>query len=270
MSSGQPVPQKPYPPKPESDTNIMGVLGLILGLFGFFTIIAAPIGLVLSCKGLKHPQNGIAVAGLIVSIISTIWAAVWLGVLILYFGIFALFCGTMCFGISAAGNEAALQNAAETAIAQELEMQSWEVNVRDFSSDPPFSDTRTFTGTAIYTDQEFNEMAIDFAGDAEKVSGTWEINNIQLQGEPYEWTDPYAIDDGEAFDEMTDDSVDNMDGEAKDGETDAASDEAALDTAESDGADGTANDDASSDGDAPSPDDADLPTPLPTPRATPS
>lgn len=243
MSTGQPVPQKPYPPKPESDTNIMGVLGLILGLFGFFTMIAAPIGLVLSFKGLKHPQSGIAVAGLIVSIISTIWAAVWLGFLILYFGIFALFCGGMCFGISAAGNEAALRSAAETAIAQELEMQSWEITVRDFSSDPPFSDTRTFTGTAIYTDDQFNEMAVDFYGDAEKVDDQWEINDIQLQGEPYEWADPYAIDDDESFDEMTDDPVDNMDGEANDGETDAASDETT-----SGDADGTVDDDDSIDG----------------------
>ena len=201
---GSPAPQ-PYPQKPApSDANVYGIIGLVCGLLGFFTTVTAPIGLVLSYMGLKHPQNGIAIAGLIISIISTLYAAIMVAIMVLWFGAIAAMCGGGAFCMGMASDEMALQSAVRRNVAEELEMQSYEVTVDNFSSDPPFGgDAKTFTGRAVYTDEQGQYWAVDFSGDARKVESEWKINNLTIDSEPYEWSDPLAdgqFDDGAAFD----------------------------------------------------------------------
>ena len=225
MATGTPGPgPQSYPPQPpESDTNIMGILGLVLGMFGFVTTITAPIGLVMSYMGLKHPKNGIAIAGLIVSIISTIYALTVIAVVVLWFGAVAAMCGGcgMCMGL--AGDEMALQAEVRRQVATELEMQSYEVEIESYYADPPFSgDSKTITGTAVYTDETGTAMAIDFTADANKVDGEWEVSNVVFEGEPYEWIDPFAdgdfsYDGEEPFDSSFDSSIEGVDGTVLDG-----------------------------------------------------
>ncbi len=196
-----PVPPKPAPP----DTNIWGLFGLLLGLIGFFLWIAAPVGLVMSYLGLKHPNNGLAIAGLIVSIISTIWAAIILGFLLLYFGMWAAMCGScICLGMSAATDTLALENEVRTQVAEELELHSFEVVTHDFATEPVTGDDRWFSGTAVYDEESPQPKAIDFSGDAQKVNGTWQIISLQFQGEPYDWVEPVAFDEDleAAFEEL--------------------------------------------------------------------
>ena len=76
----------PQQPPPKSDTNVMGLIGLIMSIVGFFTLISAPIGLILSLFGLRHPQKGMAIAGVVVGIISTLYAAVIAAIMLMYFG----------------------------------------------------------------------------------------------------------------------------------------------------------------------------------------
>ena len=223
MSTGSPAPTpQPYPPKPpESETNVWGLIGLLLGIFGFFTWVTAPVGIVLSYIGLKHPRNGIAIAGLIVSIASTVFVAVLLSIVAIFFGSIAAFyaavCGCcLCSGMQAS-DQAALRAEVEKVVAEELEKEWYEVDVESFSSNPPFGgDAKTFTGTAVYTDEEGQQMAIDFAGDAEKVDGQWEVNNLNLQGEPYEWVDSFTEEDF-GSDDSFDSSIEGIDGTVWDG-----------------------------------------------------
>ena len=226
MSTGSPAPM-PHPQHPkssDSDANIWGIIGLIMGLFGFFTYITAPVGLVMSYMGMKHPRNGIAIAGLVVSIISTIYAIVVVVILVVWFGVIAAMCGSSCFCLGLASDEMALQRAVQDRVAEELELSSFEVRINGFSSSPPFSgDEKTFTGTAVYSDDSGTEMAIDFSGDAEKVDGQWEVNSLILEGEPYEWFEPFADDEftfDDQFDtpaEAFDNSIEGIDGTELDG-----------------------------------------------------
>ena len=224
--SSYPAPQ-PLPPKPaESDTNIWGIVGLIMGLFGFFTWITAPVGLVMSYIGLKHPRNGIAIAGLIVSIFSTLYALTAVVILVLWFGAIATMCGSGCFCLGLASDEMALQRAVQDEAAVKLQLQSYEVEIRNLTSNPPFgTDSRSFDGTAVYTDENGQKVAVDISGDVEKVDGQWEVTNLNIDSEPYEWIDPFADDefniDGEFDAGMSDDSFDSsiegIDGTVLDG-----------------------------------------------------
>ena len=228
MSSGSPAPMpQPHPSQPhESETNVWVLIGLLLGIFGFFIWVTAPAGILLSYIGLKHPRNGIAMCGLVVSIASTVFVATMIAIIALMFGSIAAFyaavCGCcLCSGMQA-GDQAALRAEVEKVVAEELDKPWFEVDVPSFSSNPPLGgDAKTFTGTAVYTDDEGQKMAIDFAGDAEKVDGQWEVNNLNLQGEPYEWVDSFSTDDMDADDMGADDgfdsSIEGTDGTVWDG-----------------------------------------------------
>lgn len=62
---------------------IIGLLGLICGFVGFGVPICAVlgfplalVGLILSAVGMKKNKNGVAIAGLVISIIATVFTAV--------------------------------------------------------------------------------------------------------------------------------------------------------------------------------------------------
>ena len=77
-------------------SNTWGLAGLIVSLVGLLLCgILSPIGLILSIVGLRRPQQrGLAVAGLIIGIIGTVWLVV---VAIIGFGTMAA-----CVGIGGA------------------------------------------------------------------------------------------------------------------------------------------------------------------------
>ncbi len=77
-------------PAPTTRVNGLGIAGFVVSLvslgLGYFFVIASIVGLVLSIVGMclrkKYTScNGLAVAGLVLGIISTlIWAIVWIAV----------------------------------------------------------------------------------------------------------------------------------------------------------------------------------------------
>lgn len=62
---------------------VLGIISVLIGFSGSFAwvgIITGIIGIILGVLGKKNEQpgqHGMAVAGLVLSIIGTIWAAVW-------------------------------------------------------------------------------------------------------------------------------------------------------------------------------------------------
>ncbi|MCM1293118.1 MAG: hypothetical protein NC111_06660 [Bacteroides sp.] len=74
-----PPPYQPYQPAPQPGNNALGIIGFIFSLiglfFGWFPLfgqLALVGGLILSVIGLFFPGRALAVAGLIISIISII------------------------------------------------------------------------------------------------------------------------------------------------------------------------------------------------------
>jgi hypothetical protein len=109
-----------YPPaKPADQTNVPGLIGFILALVSFISCGAlAPVALILSIIGMRKEPKGLAIAGLIISILGMIE--------LLIFGIYFATVGVMfasCLGLAAVGaQEAAKQQVTKEALRQ-AEMQ---------------------------------------------------------------------------------------------------------------------------------------------------
>lgn len=190
-----PAPAGP-PPKPASaDTNTLGLIGLILSIMGFMTPIVAPVGLVLSIMGMKHPQQGVAVAGLIVGIFSTLYAAAIAIVMLFYFGAIGACCMCGAFG---AWQQSSQQQAARDAVAAELGKSPSAIRIENFDADG-FSKDTDASGTAVYTASDGRETAVDFRCWMRKFDGQWEATEMEIASEPYEWTGPTELD--EEFDD---------------------------------------------------------------------
>ncbi len=193
---GEPYYPAPPGPPPQSqpapaDTNTLGLIGLILSIMGFMTPITAPVGLVLSIMGMKHPQQGVAVAGLIVGIFSTLYAAAIAMVMLFYFGAIGACC--LC-GSLGAWQQSSQQQAARTAVATELGKSTSAIRIEKFSTTGLGQDTDA-TGTAVYTASDGRRTAVDFRCWLRKFDGQWEATEMEIASEPYEWTGPTDFDE---------------------------------------------------------------------------
>jgi hypothetical protein len=183
---------QPYyapPPKPADATNALGLIGLILSMTGFIMLITAPIGLVLSLMGLKHPDKGLAVAGTVVGIFSTLWAAVWLCIALAYFGMIGALFGTMCCMASSVASGAAERVEQQQAAAEIATAQLGQHVTVDLFNITGTGDSRQASGIALYAGEGGKQMAVDFSCQLDKVDGTWEASNFQ-RGTAYERTPP--------------------------------------------------------------------------------
>lgn len=181
MESTPPVTPEPKP----SEMNTWGLVGLILSILGFVTGgVTGPIGLILSLIGLKHPQKGLAIAGVIVGALSSLILAFILS----YFGAVACCCGG---AIYMGADMAALQMAAKPVVAEALGKPAAEVRIVNTDRDG-----EDLTGTAVYTDDNTGEeMAIDFSGTARKVDGKWQVSDVTITSEPRVYFDFDSEDD---------------------------------------------------------------------------
>lgn len=202
MSAGLPPPSTPT-----SETNTYGLIGLILSIMGFMTIIAAPIGLILSLIGLKHPQKGLAIAGTIVGIISTLYAAVITFIFVVYFGAIGAMC---CFAASAVKEQQAQEQAAKAAVAPLLNKAESDIAIHGLSI-PPFTSSQTASGQAVYTDDAGAKKVVDFTATFDKSSGSWTATGATIDSDPRDWVEFEDYDSDEWEDDSSDDdSSDEM------------------------------------------------------------
>lgn len=178
-------PSAPQPAK--SEMNVYGLIGLILSIVGFITIVTAPVGLVLSFMGLKHPEKGLAIAGVVVGIVSTLYAAGIALLLLFYFGTIGACCCAVGF---AAWQQEAQEDAARNAVAPALNRPVEEVRIESLTGGGTSGQPSQASGTAVYTDETGTDTAQDFTCMLRKVDNEWEAYEVQLQGEPYEWIEP--------------------------------------------------------------------------------
>ncbi|MCA9269997.1 MAG: hypothetical protein KDA41_16060 [Planctomycetales bacterium] len=177
---------QPYPSQPEP-FNTMGLVGLLLSIFGFFSLITAPIGLIVSCMGLKHEPKVLGILGIIIGSISTLYAATAAAFMFLYFGTIAMCC---CFGGTVAWQAMAQDKAISEALAGELNRPAEQISIRQAERSPPMSDDMTVDGTAVYTDDDGTRTGVDFHCQVIKVDGAWEVHDLTITSEPYEWIEP--------------------------------------------------------------------------------
>jgi hypothetical protein len=208
VSQDYPAPQKPA----SSDLNTMGLIGLILSIMGFMTIIAAPIGLIFSLMGLKHPQKGLAIAGTIVGIISTLYAAVIAIIMLMYFGTIGACC---CVAIGAAREQQAQEQAAKTVVAPLLNRTADQIDIEGLHVPSFESGAQQASGRAVYTDDAGVKKEVDFSATFEKVDGTWQATDATIDSEPRDWVDYSAdgdFDSDDWEDESSEDASSDDDG----------------------------------------------------------
>lgn len=183
----------PPPAKPSSDMNIFGLIGLILSVLGFMTLIAAPIGLIFSLIGMRHEQKGLAIAGVIVGIFSTLYAATIAFIMFMYFGMIGTMC---CFAANMVKEQSAQEQAAKAAVAPLLNKTPAEIEIHGLSI-PPFNSSTQASGEAVYTDDAGARKVVDFTATFDKSSGTWTATNATLDSEPRDWVEFDFEDDGD-------------------------------------------------------------------------
>jgi hypothetical protein len=85
--------------------NSLGVAGFICSLVGLVSCgLLSPVGLVLSAAGLRREPKGLAIAGLVLGIIGSIWF-----VLALVFGLFGLILAAVGLGVAAPFIDSAIE-----------------------------------------------------------------------------------------------------------------------------------------------------------------
>jgi len=189
--------QMPMPGPRSAGTNVFGLIGLIAAILGFFTLVTAPIGLVLSLIGLRHPEKGLAIAGTIVGAISTIFAIV----MALIFGTYIFAMTACCVGVSAmAKEEMAIKAAAEAAVAKELGKPASQIELKKFDSGLSSETPRIASGTAVWRSNDGKSMARDFTCTVSEKDDKWTASNVQFTSDPYEWIDLDEEEDPFGFD----------------------------------------------------------------------
>jgi hypothetical protein len=195
-----------HPPQsPKSDTNVMGLIGMIMSIMGFVTLISAPIGLVLSLFGLRHPQKGMAIAGVIVGILSTAYAAVIGLIMLTYFGTIGACC---CVAIGAAREQQAQEQAAKAAVAPLLNRTADQIEIEGMYVPSFESGAQDASGEAVYTDDAGAKKVVDFSATFEKVDGAWQVTNVTIDSEPRDWVEFDFEDDSDSDEDAADETGD--------------------------------------------------------------
>lgn len=80
-------------------SNSAGLAGFVISLVGLLSCgLLSPVGLIISMMGLKREPKGLAIAGVVIGLVGSLWVIV-----ALVFGLFAVILAALGLGAAAAG-----------------------------------------------------------------------------------------------------------------------------------------------------------------------